>query len=75
MKIIVWSKDNCPNCESAKNLLKLKGFEYEERNISGDKWTKEDLLTAVPAARSVPQIFIDDEHVGGYQELKSILEQ
>jgi glutaredoxin len=68
MKAIVWSKDACPFCDQAKNLLKLKGIEYEERNISRD-WTREQLLEAVPNARTVPQIFLDDELIGGFTEL------
>lgn len=69
MNAVVWSKDNCPYCEQAKSLLKLKGIQYEERNINSGNWTKEQLLEAVPSAKSVPQIFLDEEHVGGYQEL------
>lgn len=68
MKAVIWSKYNCPYCDQAKNLLELKGIEYEERKI-GDGWTREDLLEAVPAARTVPQIFIQDQLVGGYDDL------
>lgn len=69
MSAIVWSKDNCPFCDRAKSLLKVKGIDYEERKI-GDGWTKEQLLESVPTARSVPQIFIDGRYVGGYSELE-----
>lgn len=72
MKAIVWSKHHCPYCDQAKALLKMKGIEIEERNINED-WTKEQLLEAVPTARTVPQIFLDDEYVGGFQELKKRL--
>lgn len=72
MKAIVWSKENCPYCVQAKNLLNLKGIEFEERKI-GDGWTKEQLLEAVPTARSVPQIFLDDQLVGGFTELRTKL--
>jgi glutaredoxin 3 len=72
MKFIVWTKPNCPNCDQAKALLKNKGIEYEERNIGVD-WTKEQLLEAVPSARTVPQIFMGEEYVGGYTELKQKL--
>lgn len=70
MKAIVWSKYHCPYCDQAKSLLKMKGIEFEERNISED-WTKEQLLEAVPTARTVPQIFLDDQHIGGFTELKA----
>jgi len=69
MKAIVWSKYNCPYCDQAKSLLKAKGYQIEERKI-GDGYTKEELLEAVPSARSVPQIFLDEAHVGGFDELK-----
>jgi len=72
MKAIIWSKYHCPYCDQAKNLLKAKGIEFEERKI-GDGYTKEDLLEAVPGARAVPQIFIDDKLVGGFTELKQHL--
>jgi glutaredoxin 3 len=72
MKAIVWSKDQCPYCVQAKALLESKGIEYEERNVSQD-WTKEQLLEAVPTARTLPQIFLDQEHVGGFNELRKKL--
>ena len=72
MKAVVWSKDACPFCVQAKSLLSLKGIEYEERNINKD-WTKEQLLEAVPTARTLPQIFLDTEYVGGFNELKKRL--
>jgi glutaredoxin len=72
MKAIVWSKDQCPYCDQAKNLLKMKGIEFEERNVSKD-WTREQLLEAVPNARTVPQIFLGEELVGGFNELRQRL--
>ena len=72
MKAIVWSKDACPFCVQAKSLLTARGIEFEERKI-GKAWTKEQLLEAVPTARTVPQIFLDEQYVGGYQELKQRL--
>jgi len=68
-KALVWSKNNCPFCVQAKNLLKLKGIEFEERNIN-EEWTREQLLEAVPTARTLPQIFLDDNYIGGFTELR-----
>lgn len=73
MKATVWSKNACPFCDQAKNLLKMKGIEFEERNINKD-WTKEQLLEAVPTARTLPQIFIDDQLIGGFTELRQHLQ-
>ena len=70
MKAIVWSKENCPYCVQAKALLTQKNIEFEERKI-GEGYTKEDLLEAVPTARTVPQIFLDGELVGGFTELRA----
>ena len=73
MKAIVWSKDQCPYCDQAKALLKSRGIEFEERNIMCGTWTREQLLEAVPTARTLPQIFLDQEHVGGFTELRKKL--
>lgn len=66
---IIWSRDNCPYCDMAKSLLKQKGISFEEKKI-GAGYTREELLEAVPTARTVPQIFLDEEYVGGYDQLK-----
>ena len=72
MKAIVWSKDQCSYCDQAKALLKSRDIEFEERNIMHG-WTREQLLEAVPNARTVPQIFLDEELVGGFTELRTKL--
>ena len=72
MKAIVWSKYQCPYCDQAKALLTQKGIDFEERKI-GDGWTKEDLLEAVPTARTVHQIFLGEELIGGFTELRKYL--
>ena len=72
MKAIIWSKYHCPYCDQAKALLASKGIQFEEKKI-GDGYTKEELLEAVPTARTVPQIFLDGNLVGGFTELKQKL--
>ena len=74
MKAVIWSKYNCAYCDQAKALLNQNDIPYEERKI-GDGWAKEDLLAAVPNARSVPQIFLNEEYVGGFLELRKKLTQ
>jgi glutaredoxin 3 len=74
MKAIVWSKDQCPYCVQAKSLLESRGIEYEERNVS-QEWTKEQLLEAVPTARTLPQIIINNNLVGGFTELRRYVEE
>lgn len=73
MSFIVWSKQNCPQCEQAKQLLKAKGVPFEVRLIDGVQWTRDDLLKVAPTARAVPQIFNEDKLIGGFTELKAEL--
>jgi glutaredoxin 3 len=54
----------------AKTLLKNKGIEFEERMI-GMNWTREQLLESIPQARTVPQIILNGEYIGGYDQLKA----
>jgi glutaredoxin 3 len=54
----------------AKTLLKNKGIAFEERMIGVD-WTREQLLEAIPQARTVPQIILNGEYIGGYDQLKA----
>ena len=74
MRATVWSKYHCPFCDQAKALLEQQGIEFEERKI-GDGWTKEELLAAVPNARTVPQILIDDRLIGGFTDLQRYLKE
>lgn len=69
MKAIVWSKENCPQCDTAKLMLTTHGVEFQENKIGTD-YTREQLLEVVPNARSVPQVFIDGTLVGGLNELR-----
>lgn len=73
MKAVVWSKSMCPYCDRAKILLRNKQIEFEEKKI-GDGYLKEDLLEAVPGARTVPQIFINGNYIGGYDDLVKYLD-
>ena len=65
MKAVVWSKP-------AKQLLKTKGIEYEEKNIA-QGYNIQDLLELVPNAKTMPQIWLDEEHIGGFSDLQKKL--
>lgn len=73
MKVIIWSKPACPQCDQAKHLLSAAGYDIEERKIGTGIWTREQLLELVPTAKSVPQIFFGDLYIGGLTELKQKL--
>jgi len=69
----VWSQPDCDACTQAKRLLERAAIPYTE-NILGENATKEDLITKVPSARSVPQIFLNGAYVGGLPELRKLLD-
>ena len=68
---VVWSKDNCIYCTKAKDYLKKKRINVEERNVESGEWTLRELQEAVPGARAFPQIFIDGKYIGGYDKMMS----
>ena len=68
-KIEVYSTAVCPYCVSAKNLLKAKGLEWTEVRIDTDAAQRDAMLTRSGGRRTVPQIFVNDQHVGGFDDL------
>lgn len=64
----VFSRDNCPYCDRAKALLKSKGVDYDEIDITYDE-TMAARMMQRSAQRSVPQIFIGNRPIGGYDAL------
>ncbi|TBR38996.1 MULTISPECIES: glutaredoxin 3 [Dyella] len=68
-KIEIYSTAVCPYCISAKNLLKSKGLEWQEVRIDTDPAQRDAMLTRSGGRRTVPQIFINDQHVGGFDDL------
>lgn len=74
MQITIYTKAQCSNCVTAKQLLKSKGLEYVE--FPTDKLTVEELTVVCgPGARQMPQIFIDGQRVGGLAGLQAALKQ
>ena len=59
----------CPYCVAAKNLLKQKGLDYAEIRVDLDIARRDEMLARSGGRRSVPQIFINDVHVGGFDDL------
>lgn len=66
--IKIYTTSWCPYCVAAKRLLNEKGLSYEEINIEKNNISREKLAT-LTGGRSVPQIVIDDEPIGGYDDL------
>lgn len=70
--IDIYTKFTCPFCHRAKALLSQKGAEFNEFDISMGGPKKAEMLQRAPTARTVPQIFIGDVHVGGSDELAAL---
>jgi len=71
--IVIYTKPICPYCVKAKNLLKIKGVEqWEEIDISANPDKLTEMLDKSNGARTVPQIFIGDTHVGGFDDLDAL---
>ncbi len=68
IEVIVYSKKPCPYCEQAKSLLTKKGYEYKELDVLRPD-VLDQLRELVPEVKTVPQIFIDGKHIGGYTDL------
>lgn len=74
MNIVIYSKSNCPNCKTAKQLLKSKGLEYEEKDMDMPQNAFEFYAT-FPDVRQMPQIFISGQRVGGLAGLQQALKE
>lgn len=72
MKIELYSKDACPNCSTAKNLLTMKGADFTEYKIGRDI-TREEMFAKFPFVRSVPVVVVDGVFIGGLSELETQL--
>lgn len=71
-KIDIYTKFGCGYCYRAKRLLDKKGAEYNEYDITLGGPKREEMLARAPHARTVPQIFIGETHVGGSDELHAL---
>jgi glutaredoxin 3 len=70
-KVKMYTKNYCPYCVHAKNLLEQKGVEFEEINLEGKFEEMADLVEKT-GMRTVPQIFIGDELIGGFDQLSAL---
>jgi len=69
MEVTVFSKTICPFCTQAKSYLKKHGITYNEINLDDEEARKAFYAKCGSGVRSVPQIFVDNERIGGYHEL------
>ena len=67
--ITIYSTANCPYCVAAKNLLKARSLSWNEVRIDTDPAQRDAMLAKSGGRRTVPQIFINGTHVGGFDDL------
>lgn len=74
-KVIMYTTQTCPYCVAAKNLLDGKGVAYQTIDLTNDFKGREELLKKSNGQRTVPQIFINERHIGGFTDLKALEEK
>lgn len=73
--IIIYTKDYCPYCARAKELLKQKNQMYTEIDIGIHPERRDEMITKSNGRTTVPQLFINDLHVGGCDDLYALEHQ
>ena len=66
--VTIYSKDYCPFCKGAKQILNTKGISFTEVDVEFDEINRQQMISRSGRV-TVPQIFIDDTHLGGYDDL------
>lgn len=68
-KVEIYTKAYCPYCSRAKALLETKGIAFEEYDVGAGGPKREEMIQRSNGGRTVPQIFIDDRHIGGCDDM------
>ena len=71
-QVVIYSSPLCGFCHAAKRLLNQKGVAFTEFNIMGKADLRQEMMKRANGRHTVPQIFVDDEHVGGCDELYAL---
>jgi len=70
--VTVYMGPRCNFCDAAKRLLNRNNLPYKEINIAIEEGKKDEMLEKSNGRKTIPQIFFDDYHVGGYEELRDL---
>ena len=70
--ITMYSGPMCAFCEAAKRLLVRNNLEFKEIDISSKEGLRDEMIQKANGKRTIPQIFFNNEHIGGYQELRAL---
>jgi len=71
-KITIYTGPVCNYCDAAKRLLKRNNASYSEINIAEVEGALDEMLQKANGKRTIPQIFFDDQHIGGYEEIRAL---
>lgn len=71
-RVIVYSQPFCGYCSAAKRLLTAKGAAFTEVDVMAEAGRREEMMARSGGRRTVPQIFIDGRHIGGYDDLSAL---
>lgn len=74
-KVEIYTWKTCPFCIRAKSLLSRKGIDFIEYSIDGDEAARNKMAQRANGKRSVPQIFINDQHIGGCDDIYALDKQ
>jgi len=74
MKVTIYSKDSCPFCVKAINLLETTDLEFEEYKLN-KHFSRDEILEWYPEARSFPIVVLDGMFVGGYEQLTEVVDE
>ena len=69
-KVIIYTGPLCNYCDAAKRLLARNNIQYKEINIANVEGALDEMIKKANGKRTIPQIFINDNHIGGYDELR-----
>lgn len=72
MAIVIYTSQHCPYCDRAKALLDRKKAQYQVIDVTNNQTEREKLIKKSNGMRTVPQIFIDDQHIGGFDDINKL---
>ena len=75
MKVKIYTKDNCIWCDRAKGLLNAHSIDFNEVDLSNDNERQNFYNKLGANVKTVPQVYIDNKRIGGYQQLKEWLDE
>jgi glutaredoxin 3 len=71
-KVTIYTRDFCGYCSAAKSLLDSKGVSYDEFNATSNPAFRQEMMSRAPGRSTFPQIFINDMHIGGCDDLHAL---